>query len=115
MMEPSFCTRSSTATIRITKSLTQTVYSTPLSTEEAQALQQLMVAVVESGTGTRAQIDGYTVGGKTGTAQVGSNVEDHAWFTGFVLSDDHPYAITVVVENGGSRAALWPRPSPAMC
>ncbi len=102
MMEPKLLHSVINSNNRITKSLTQTVYSTPLSTEEAQALQQLMVAVVESGTGTRAQIDGYTVGGKTGTAQVGSNVEDHAWFTGFVLSDDHPYAITVVVENGGS-------------
>lgn len=102
MMEPKLLHSVINSSNRITKSLTQTVYSTPLSEEEAKTLQELMIAVVESGTGTRAQIDGYTVGGKTGTAQVGSSVEDHAWFTGFVLSDDHPYAVTVIVEHGGS-------------
>lgn len=39
-------------------------------------------------------------GGKTGTAQV-ADKESHAWFMGFSGKSDFPYAIIVVVENGG--------------
>ncbi len=39
-------------------------------------------------------------GGKTGTAQVADKAS-HAWFMGFSSKADFPYAIIVVVENGG--------------
>ncbi len=39
-------------------------------------------------------------GGKTGTAQV-KDKTSHAWFMGFSSAEDFPYAIIVVVENGG--------------
>ena len=37
---------------------------------------------------------------KTGTAEVGDGTS-HAWFTGFLLDDAHPYAFVVLVENAG--------------
>ncbi|MGI6193523.1 MAG: penicillin-binding transpeptidase domain-containing protein, partial [Christensenellales bacterium] len=85
----------------ITASLKTSVYATPLSKAEAELMRELMEAVVKSGTGTAAKISGYTVCGKTGTAQTGKK-EDDAWFTGFVYDDDHPYAIAVIIEQGGS-------------
>lgn len=39
-------------------------------------------------------------GGKTGTAQV-ADKPSHAWFMGFSSDESFPYAIVVVVENGG--------------
>ena len=45
-----------------------------------------------------------TVGAKSGTAEVGSDQSPHAWFAGFVLDEDYPYAFAVLVENGGSGA-----------
>lgn len=39
-------------------------------------------------------------GGKTGTAQVAGE-GSHAWFMGFSAEADFPYAIVVLVENGG--------------
>ena len=38
--------------------------------------------------------------GKTGSAEV-SNGKSHAWFYGFSMRDDFPYAIVVCLENGG--------------
>ena len=77
-------------------------YRTVLSPAIAANLKTMMQNVVSWGTGTRAQIDGYTVCGKTGTAEVSSNnsILPHAWFTGFL--QEKPVCITVIVENSGS-------------
>lgn len=43
-----------------------------------------------------------TVGGKTGSAQVGENNEKvHAWFIGFAPFDNPEIAVVILVENGG--------------
>lgn len=80
------------------------VYSNPLTPEEAERMQELMVGVVKSGTGSSAAIKGMTVGGKTGTAEVSDDksVAAHAWFTGFILDEDHPLCVAVILEKGGS-------------
>jgi peptidoglycan glycosyltransferase len=65
----------------------------------AQGLTDMMVAVVERGTGTRAQIPGVRVAGKTGTAQNAG--PSHAWFIGFAPAEDPKIAVAVLVENGG--------------
>ncbi|URN12649.1 penicillin-binding protein 2 [Streptomyces radiopugnans] len=73
------------------------------SAENAQKLQQMMETVVEKGTGTPAQIDGVTVGGKTGTAQHGENNEKnpYAWFISYAKTSDGstPIAVAVVIES----------------
>jgi len=43
--------------------------------------------------------------GKTGTAEVDGK-QPHAWFVGFALNPDKPYAIVVVGENAGSGQAV---------
>ncbi len=101
MMEPKLMKRGVNSANYITHALQTNAYSSPLSSLEAQTMRELMEAVVENGTGTAAAISGYTVGGKTGTAQTGKE-EDDAWFTGYVYDDDHPYAIAVIIEEGGS-------------
>ncbi|MFB7332282.1 peptidoglycan D,D-transpeptidase FtsI family protein [Streptomyces adustus] len=80
--------------------------SQAISSETAQKLQQMMETVVKTGTGTKAQIDGATVGGKTGTAQHGLNNSEkpYAWFISYAkLSDGStPVAVAVVVEDGAA-------------
>ncbi|MFH8936272.1 peptidoglycan D,D-transpeptidase FtsI family protein [Streptomyces griseosporeus] len=77
--------------------------SQPLSSKNAQILQSMMETVVKEGTGTRAQIDGVTVGGKTGTAQHGvDNSENpYAWFISYakVADGSSPVAVAVVIED----------------
>lgn len=75
----------------------------------AQEIEEDMIAVVKSGTGTRAALgDGYVVAGKTGSAEVSDEegVAAHAWFVGYVVNDNAPYAVSVLVEHGGSGGAV---------
>ncbi|MBL8930321.1 MAG: penicillin-binding protein 2 [Kineosporiaceae bacterium] len=73
-----------------------------VSRDTARTLTEMMEAVVTSGTGTRAQLDGVRVAGKTGTAEHGARRPPHAWFTAFAPADDPVVAIAVVVEDGGT-------------
>lgn len=73
-----------------------------VSPEVAAALTAMMEKVVASGTGTRAQIPGVAVAGKSGTAQHGEGRAPHAWFTSFAPANDPKVAVAVVVEDGGN-------------
>src|SRR3954447_4553769 len=75
--------------------------SQPISEDVAADLTEMMLSVVENGTGRAAQIDGVQVAGKTGTAQVSEDVPDHTWFIGFAPADDPQIAVAVFVANGG--------------
>ena len=75
--------------------------SEAVSSEVAQQLKGMMLEVVRNGTGTRAQIPGVDVAGKSGTAQQGEAGPPHAWFTAFAPADDPQVAVAVVIEDGG--------------
>jgi peptidoglycan glycosyltransferase len=78
--------------------------STALSAEAAAQLTTMMEAVVADGTGTRAQIDGVRVAGKTGSAQSVEGRDPYAWFIGFAPADQPRVAVAVLIEGGGSEA-----------
>jgi stage V sporulation protein D (sporulation-specific penicillin-binding protein) len=70
----------------------------------AAEVTSIMEAVVERGTGKTAQLDGYTVAGKTGTAQKVengrySNTDYNVSFVGFVPSRKPAFTIVVVVDS----------------
>jgi len=67
----------------------------------ARELNEMMVGVVTDGTGGNAAIPGYTVAGKTGTAQDGTDRHPHVWFMSFAPAEDPKIAVAVLVENGG--------------
>ena len=79
------------------------VIARPMS--DTDTLKEMMISVVKSGTGTKAQIKGVTVGGKTGTAEIDTGEDEnaaHAWFVGFIDDSDHPLCIAVIMEKAGS-------------
>jgi peptidoglycan glycosyltransferase len=75
----------------------------PLSSTVSGQLRQMMDGVVSNGTGTNARIDGFEVGGKTGTAQNG-DAPDHGWFIGYARtkSGQPVVAVAVLIQNAGS-------------
>jgi peptidoglycan glycosyltransferase len=78
--------------------------------ETAAEIRDMMVKVVEAGTGRNAQIPGVIVAGKTGTAETGQKNVYHAWFIFFAPADHPTVAGAVVVESqlngfGGAIAA----------
>ena len=70
-----------------------------LSTATANKLRDMMNYNVSAHYGTN-RFPGLNLCAKTGTAEVGDGTS-HAWFTGFLLDDAHPYAFVVLVENAG--------------
>ncbi len=79
------------------------LYRQAVSPEVAAQLTSMMQLVVANGSGTRAQIDGVTVAGKTGTAQGAAGAAPDVWFIGFAPAEDPQVAVAVVVEDGGDR------------
>jgi peptidoglycan glycosyltransferase len=75
-------------------------FASPFSSSTADALTEMMLAVVNNGSGTGAQIPGVDVAGKTGTAQDDPR-SPTLWFTGFAPADDPQVAVAVVLENEG--------------
>jgi peptidoglycan glycosyltransferase len=78
----------------------------------ADAVARMMRFAVQRGTGTAAQLYGYSVGGKTGTGETGVPGSNTTWFIAFAGHDeDSPaeLAIAVVLQNqagtGGETAA----------
>jgi len=73
-------------------------WTTAVSPGVASTTKDMMIGVVERGSGTRARIPGVRVAGKTGTAQTGRDTS-HVWFTAFAPADDPRVAVAVILED----------------
>ena len=97
------------------------VVASPIRAETSQTMRELLEKVVSEGGGKNAYIEGYRVGGKTGTAQVyidgkvSSSVHIGS-FIGFAPADAPRFAVLVIVnaadvpvDYGGTTAAPFAR------
>lgn len=76
-------------------------FATAMTPANAKTLTDMMVNVVEHGTGSNARIAGVRVAGKTGTAQTGNDKPSIAWFTSFAPADKPRVAVAVMIEDAG--------------
>ncbi len=85
---------------RVVKTYDPEQWLAPMDAEHAATLRADMLGVVTGGTGTPAQVAGYEVGGKTGTAQLGDG-RVHTWMMAMagLPGQDPQLAISVVVLN----------------
>jgi peptidoglycan glycosyltransferase len=72
----------------------------PVSPDTAAKVTQMMIAVVQRGTGTPAQLPHVSVAGKTGTA-TNPRGRSHSWFICFAPAEHPRVAVAIVVENVG--------------
>jgi peptidoglycan glycosyltransferase len=97
LMRPHFLDRAIGPDGRVKDTFNRQEQSRVMSEKAASDLTGMMESVVESGSGTAAQLQGLQVAGKTGTAETGEG--DNAWFIAFAPSDEPEVAVAVVVEG----------------
>ena len=97
-MEPYLVSSVRGADLNVVSQHTPNQLSVALSSSNAAVLQDMMVSVVQDGTGRRAQISGVRVGGKTGTA-VTDGRTPYAWFVAW--ADNPTVAVAVFVQDAG--------------
>jgi peptidoglycan glycosyltransferase len=79
-----------------------TQLSRAVSPQTASELTQMMVSVVDNGTGGNAAIPGIDVAGKTGTAQSTPSRPPYAWFVSFAPADNPQVAVAVLVQQSNT-------------
>lgn len=75
-----------------------------ISEKTSENIRRLMRLVVEHGTGTKADVPGYMVAGKTGTAEknTGGKYNDNAKLASFIATfpmDDPKYVVLVMIDE----------------
>jgi penicillin-binding protein A len=112
LMEPQVVDRIVAPNRDVVQRSRPTLIRRAVSEDTADAVGRMMRLAVQRGTGTAAQIPGWSVGGKTGTGETGVPGSNTTWFIAFASRDEETpaeLAIAVVLENqsgtGGSTAA----------
>ncbi|MGN0354967.1 MAG: peptidoglycan D,D-transpeptidase FtsI family protein [Muricoprocola sp.] len=85
-------------------------YKELMSSSEASILKDFMQSVVEGGTASSLAGYGYTVAGKTGSAEyevdgntgAEENFSTHSWFVGFSNVEDPDIVVSIIAEDGGT-------------
>ena len=104
LMKPYVVSEITDANSEIVERREPEVVSTPISEKTSATMRDLLEGVVEEGGGRNAHIDGYRIGGKTGTAQVyvdgvvssGTHIGS---FIGFAPIDEPRVAVLFIVDE----------------
>lgn len=109
MMQPRLVTKVVDKDGKIIEEKKDKVLSEVTSVENANYIRDMMVSVVNEGTGTSAYLDSVQIAGKTGTADKENNLLD-AWFVGFAPAYDPDIVIALVVEDSDDTGGVVAAP-----
>jgi peptidoglycan glycosyltransferase len=101
-MRPGVVDQTSAPDLAPLETFSPSQFAQAMTTEHAAQLAAMMVGVVNSGTGTNAQIPGVSVAGKTGTAETAADKRNIAWFIAFAPSVSPKVAVAVAIEDAGT-------------
>jgi peptidoglycan glycosyltransferase len=94
---------------RVKQSFHPQVAATVMSRQSAGQVGQMMQHVVEEGTGTAARLQGVSVAGKSGTAEIPGTSENQVWFIAYAPANNPRMAVAATIERtqgeGGTVAA----------
>lgn len=100
IMKPYLVDQVLTRDLEVVKQSSPQEFSRPISATSAAALHEMMIEVAKH-LRFYNSVPGTKVAGKTGTAELGKNVNPHAWFVAFDSAEKPKVAVAVFVENGG--------------
>ncbi|MDO4632325.1 MAG: penicillin-binding transpeptidase domain-containing protein [Eubacteriales bacterium] len=94
----------------VVKETKPTQFKQMMTAEQAGLISSYMQSVVEYGTATSLSGRGYTVAGKTGSAEYEvdgntgeeENFSTHSWFVGFSNVENPDIVVCVIAEDGGT-------------
>jgi peptidoglycan glycosyltransferase len=101
-MRPGLVDQTAAPDLNALETFDPTEFATAMSPENAAQLAEMMVGVVNEGTGSNAKIPGVEVAGKTGTAQTSKERPNIAWFISFAPATDPQVAVAVAIEKSGA-------------
>lgn len=104
LIEPHFVTKIANDEGVVSESFEPNILRQSISVETSEELRWMLRKVVEEGTGKRADLKGYQVGGKTGTAQklINGTYEDGAVIASFIAAapmDNPQYSVLIIVDE----------------
>jgi len=83
---------------QVIESFKPSQWKTPITSDVASTMTDMMVGVVQHGTATRVALQNVQVAAKTGTAQTGNNTS-HTWMVAFAPAEAPTVVVAVIVEN----------------
>ncbi len=104
LIEPHLVTKIANDEGKVVESFEPNILRQAIARETSEEVQWMLRKVVAEGTGKRADLKGYQVGGKTGTAQklINGTYEDGAVIASFIASapmDAPKYSVLIIVDE----------------
>ncbi len=102
LMKPYLVAEERTPDLKLLRRAEPQMLHQAMSSQAADQLTQMMVDVVQQGTGTPVQIPGVSVAAKTGTANSAPNRPPYAWIVSFAPADNPQVAVAVLVQQSAT-------------
>lgn len=106
IMKPTLVYQKQNASGTVLEKFKPKEYKRIMTPEEAEVLKKDMEAVTTYGTASLFWGSGYSVAGKTGTAEYGEgNQKTHSWFIGMTNVESPDFVIGIVIEDSDGNAS----------